>query len=112
MKEDRRSGQHYFRPMRKIPPLVETFHLLPVRQHQRQHQNEEAKNIIETMPPPQHRRTQNILLFQKLLNLRDGASPFTLLLDSLESRAAKAVTAEFMSRAKVSYISIFDFAIP
>ncbi|KAL3427007.1 histone acetylation protein 2 [Phlyctema vagabunda] len=34
--------------------------------------------------PLQHRRTHNTLLFQKLLNQRDGASPFTLILDTLE----------------------------
>jgi elongator complex protein 5 len=47
------------------------------------------------------RRTHNLLLFQKLLNLRDGASPFTLVLDNLE-QSAKAVVKEFMSRAKVN----------
>jgi hypothetical protein len=47
------------------------------------------------------RRTHNILLFQKLLNLRDGASPFTLLLDTLE-QSAQPVVQEFMMRAKVS----------
>jgi elongator complex protein 5 len=48
------------------------------------------------------RRTHNLLLFQKLLNLREGASPFTLLLDTVE-QTAKPVTREFMSRAKASY---------
>jgi elongator complex protein 5 len=47
------------------------------------------------------RRTHNLLLFQKLLNLRDGASPFTLLLDTLE-QSAKPVIQEFITRAKVS----------
>jgi len=47
------------------------------------------------------RRTHNLLLFQKLLNLRDGASPFTLLLDTLE-QSAQSVVQEFMMRAKVS----------
>lgn len=47
------------------------------------------------------RRTHNLLLFQKLLNLRDGASPFTLILDHLEQSAQPAVE-EFISRAKVS----------
>ncbi|KAI9698005.1 MAG: hypothetical protein M1836_004358 [Candelina mexicana] len=38
------------------------------------------------MPPAnlQHRRTHNLLLISKLLNLRENASPFTLILDSLE----------------------------
>jgi hypothetical protein len=47
------------------------------------------------------RRTHNQLLFQKLLNLRDGASPFTLLLDTLE-QSAQPIVQEFMVRAKVS----------
>jgi elongator complex protein 5 len=52
------------------------------------------------------RRTHNLLLFQKLLNLRDGASPFTLLLDTLE-QSAQPVVQEFMVRAKVSEIIRF-----
>jgi elongator complex protein 5 len=51
------------------------------------------------------RRTHNLLLLQKLLNLRDGASPFTLLLDTLE-QSAQPVLQEFMERAKVSGIDI------
>ncbi|RDW89206.1 hypothetical protein BP6252_01238 [Coleophoma cylindrospora] len=51
--------------------------------------------------PLQHRRTHNTLLLQKLLNLRDGASPFTLVLDSLEQGGA-AVIREFVGRAKIS----------
>lgn len=50
------------------------------------------------------RRTHNLLLFQKLLNLRDGASPFTLLLDTLE-QSAQPVVREFMVRAKVSEVN-------
>ncbi|KAI9736852.1 MAG: hypothetical protein M1818_005903 [Claussenomyces sp. TS43310] len=49
----------------------------------------------------QQRRTHNSLLFQKLLNLRDGASPFTLVLDTLE-QSARPVIKEFMLRAKIS----------
>jgi len=54
------------------------------------------------MPPTslQHRRTHNILLISKLLNLRDNASPFTLVLDSLE-QSGKTLVREFASRAKV-----------
>lgn len=48
----------------------------------------------------QQRRTHNTLLFQKLLNLRDGASPFTLVLDNLEQGSGPVVR-EFASRAKV-----------
>ncbi|KAH6684241.1 Elongator complex protein 5 [Halenospora varia] len=51
--------------------------------------------------PLQQRRTHNTLLFQKLLNLRDGASPFTLVLDSLEQSGGPVVR-EFARRAKIS----------
>lgn len=50
--------------------------------------------------PLQQRRTHNTLLFQKLLNLREGASPFTLILDTLEQSGASVVR-EFARRAKV-----------
>ena len=48
----------------------------------------------------QHRRTHNLLLISKLLSQRDAASPFTLLLDSLEQSAIPLV-AEYVKRAKV-----------
>ncbi|KAL8371857.1 hypothetical protein RB595_001585 [Gaeumannomyces hyphopodioides] len=48
-----------------------------------------------------HRRSHSLLLLQKLLNLRDGASPLTLVLDSLEQAAAPLMR-EFTSRAKIS----------
>lgn len=51
-------------------------------------------------PTNAHSRSHSLLLLQKLLNLRDGASPMTLVLDSLEQRAEPVVT-EFISRAKV-----------
>ncbi|KAM3073512.1 hypothetical protein ACMFMG_004592 [Clarireedia jacksonii] len=51
--------------------------------------------------PLQQRRTHNTLLFQKLLNLRDGASPFTLVLDTLEQSGAPIVK-EFWRRALIS----------
>ena len=50
--------------------------------------------------PQQHRRTHNILLISKLLNQRDAASPFTLLLDTLE-QSAKPLVAECLKRAEV-----------
>lgn len=50
--------------------------------------------------PLQQRRTHNTLLFQKLLNLRDGASPFTLVLDTLE-QSGTPVVKEFARRATV-----------
>ena len=48
-----------------------------------------------------HKRAHSLLLFEKLLNLRDSASPLTLILDSLEQSAQPLVN-EFMRRAKVS----------
>jgi elongator complex protein 5 len=54
------------------------------------------------------RRTHNLLLIQKLLNLRDGVSPFTLVLDSLEQPATPLIK-EFFIRAKVSFnIGFYD----
>ena len=48
-----------------------------------------------------HRRTHNLLLISKLLGLRDTASPFTLLLDSLEQPATPLIK-EYIRRARVS----------
>ncbi|CAI6096316.1 unnamed protein product [Clonostachys chloroleuca] len=48
-----------------------------------------------------HTRSHSLLLLQKLLNLRDGASPLTLILDSLEGTAQPLIF-EFFSRAKIS----------
>jgi elongator complex protein 5 len=48
----------------------------------------------------QHRRTHNLLLFQRLLSLREGSSPFTLVLDSLE-QSGKSLIAEYVRHAKV-----------
>ncbi|KAK6211891.1 hypothetical protein LQW54_005592 [Pestalotiopsis sp. IQ-011] len=55
------------------------------------------------MPPPgqSHARSHALLLFQKLLNLRDSASPLTLVLDTLE-QSGRPVLQEFIARAKVS----------
>lgn len=47
-----------------------------------------------------HTRSHSILLLQKLLNLRDSASPLTLVIDSLE-QTAQPILGEFISRAKV-----------
>ncbi|MCJ1300107.1 hypothetical protein MMC08_002901 [Hypocenomyce scalaris] len=46
-----------------------------------------------------HRRTHNLLLIQKLLNLRDAASPFTLIIDTLE-QSAKPLLWEYIKRSK------------
>ncbi|KAH8205201.1 hypothetical protein TruAng_000613 [Truncatella angustata] len=48
-----------------------------------------------------HARSHALLLFQKLLNLRDSASPLTLVLDTLE-QSGRPVLHEFIARAKVS----------
>ncbi|KAI5310901.1 hypothetical protein KEM55_003068 [Ascosphaera atra] len=63
-----------------------------------------------------HRRTHNLLLISKLLNLRDGASPFTLVLDSLEQPAARLLR-EYIRRAKLSksnviYVSLETLSSP
>lgn len=47
-----------------------------------------------------HKRSHSLLLLQKLLNLRDNASPLTLVLDTLE-QGATPVLQEFITRAKV-----------
>lgn len=59
-------------------------------------------------PVSQHSRSHALLLFQKLLNLRDGASPLTLVLDTLE-QSAKPVLREFAARAKVGICSYFTY---
>ncbi|OIW29588.1 hypothetical protein CONLIGDRAFT_631672 [Coniochaeta ligniaria NRRL 30616] len=48
-----------------------------------------------------HSRNHSLLLLQKLLNLRDSASPLTLVLDTIEQSAAPLVR-EFMGRAKIA----------
>ncbi|KAG8158735.1 hypothetical protein KVR01_011178 [Diaporthe batatas] len=48
-----------------------------------------------------HKRSHSLLLLQKLLNLRDNASPLTLVLDTLEQGSAP-VLQEFTTRAKIS----------
>ncbi|RDA91611.1 hypothetical protein CP533_4630 [Ophiocordyceps camponoti-saundersi (nom. inval.)] len=54
--------------------------------------------------PDKHGRAHSLLLLTKLLNLRDGASPLTLVLDNLEQTAGP-VLGEFFIRAKASYPS-------
>lgn len=65
------------------------------------------------MPPSplQQRRAHNTLLFQKLLNLREGASPFTLVLDTLEQSGAPLI-AEFVRRAKVCLFIYYSVILP
>lgn len=60
------------------------------------------------MPPTtnSHGRSHSLLLLQRLLNLRDAASPLTLLLDNLE-QPARPVISELMTRAKVIFSLLF-----
>ncbi len=71
------------------------------RYHRAQHFDTHLKS--QTMAPSAqaHKRAHSLLLFEKLLNLRDTASPLTLILDTLE-QSAQPLTNEFMRRAKVS----------
>jgi elongator complex protein 5 len=48
-----------------------------------------------------HRRTHNLLLISKLLNQRDHASPFTLVLDTLE-QPAQPLLREYLRRSRLS----------
>ncbi|KAI1332066.1 Elongator complex protein 5 [Xylariaceae sp. FL0255] len=52
-------------------------------------------------PAQSHARSHALLLAQKLFALRDSASPFTVVLDTLE-QSGKPVLREFMARAAVS----------
>ncbi|KAF7548730.1 hypothetical protein G7046_g8574 [Stylonectria norvegica] len=52
-----------------------------------------------------HTRSHSLLLLQKLLNLRDGASPLTLVLDSLE-QTAQPVLGEFIARSKIAKTTV------
>ncbi|PHH78134.1 hypothetical protein CDD82_3186 [Ophiocordyceps australis] len=54
-----------------------------------------------SVSPSSHARSHSILLLQRLLNLRHGASPLTLVLDNLEQSAGPLLH-EYMSRAKIS----------
>ncbi|KAK0720658.1 Elongator complex protein 5 [Lasiosphaeris hirsuta] len=58
-----------------------------------------------------HHRSHSLLLLQKLLNLRDTASPLTLILDNLEQSAGPLVR-EFINRAKIgrSKVIFISFA--
>ncbi|KAK4143795.1 Elongator complex protein 5 [Dichotomopilus funicola] len=47
-----------------------------------------------------HKRAHSLLLFEKLLNLRESASPLTLILDTLE-QSGQPLLYEFMRRAKL-----------
>ncbi|KAK4945533.1 hypothetical protein LTR10_015152 [Elasticomyces elasticus] len=51
-----------------------------------------------------HRRTHNLLLISKLLNQRDHASPFTLVLDTLE-QPANSLLREYLRRSRLSKTS-------
>ena len=47
-----------------------------------------------------YRRTHNLLLIQRLLSLRDGSSPFTLVLDTIE-QSGKPLIKEYIRYANV-----------
>ncbi|KAK0665556.1 Elongator complex protein 5 [Cercophora samala] len=57
-----------------------------------------------------HHRSHSLLLLQKLLNLRDKASPLTLILDTLE-QPAQPLLNEFMTRAKISKTKIIFISL-
>ncbi|KAF2097069.1 hypothetical protein NA57DRAFT_77322 [Rhizodiscina lignyota] len=64
----------------------------------------------------QHRRTHNLLLIKKLLDCRDNASPFTLVIDSL-AQGARHLLREVIVRGKKSktrtiYLSFETLKIP
>ncbi|KAI5806615.1 Elongator complex protein 5 [Peziza echinospora] len=55
--------------------------------------------------PLSHRRTHHLLLLSRLLNSRDNASPFTLLLDTI-SQSSKPLVREFVRRAKLAKCTV------
>ncbi|CAM1508075.1 Fc.00g049230.m01.CDS01 [Cosmosporella sp. VM-42] len=56
-----------------------------------------------------HTRSHSLLLLQKLLNLRDGASPLTLVIDTLE-QPAQPILAEFITRSKIAKATVIFLA--
>lgn len=89
--------------MRPHPPLHH-LHLQEISSPHKSINSTDIKSRLEMAPSPlQQRRTHNTLLFQKLLNLRDGASPFTLVLDTLEQSGGPVIR-ESARRAKVCYL--------
>lgn len=59
------------------------------------------KTICDAMASvSSHARSHSLLLLQKILNLRDAASPLTLVLDTLE-QTARPLLRELYTRAKV-----------
>jgi len=58
-----------------------------------------------------HGRSHSLLLAQKLLSSKDGASPLTLVLDTLEQNAAPLLS-EFASRAKVGPLATQPAVFP
>lgn len=69
--------------------------------HTYSYENNHIPQAITMAPSAQaHKRSHSLLLLQKLLNLRDSASPLTLVLDTLEQSATPLID-EFITRAKV-----------
>ncbi|KAI1039892.1 hypothetical protein LB505_007114 [Fusarium chuoi] len=57
-----------------------------------------------------HARSHSLLLLQKLLNLRDGSSPLTLVIDNLE-QPARPVLSEFVLRAKIAKTQVIFLSL-
>ncbi|KAI9802798.1 MAG: hypothetical protein M1833_001397 [Piccolia ochrophora] len=53
----------------------------------------------------QHRRNHHLLLISRVLNLRENASPLTLIIDSVE-QSAKGLIRGFIQRAKAAKIAV------
>jgi hypothetical protein len=88
------------RPLPQLHHLLQKSRLWAASQHNFIKSPEISLRVDMAPSPIQQRRTHNNLLFQKLLSLRDGASPFTLVLDTLEQSGGPIVR-EFARRAKV-----------
>lgn len=87
------------------PPLSQTHGSTALLLGFRLSQRNIGENKTSRMAPSaqSHSRSHSLLLVQKLLNLRDSASPLTLVLDTVEQTASPLLR-EFMSRAKVSQL--------
>lgn len=82
------------------PVLPRTHPILATSEHPVFGKKKTEEIFIMAPSAQAHHRSHSLLLLQKLLNLRDSASPLTLILDSLEQGAGPLVQ-EFITRAKV-----------
>lgn len=76
-----------------MPTTSKTQHFFS-QTHPRSHTAEMTDRVL------QHRRVHNLLLIQNLLAVKGNASPFTLILDSVE-QSAKPLIAHYINNAKV-----------